>query len=319
MAYEKGRFAECGFALQRFVALQPRMGPAWGLRGLCEFRLERYALAGPHLQKALDLGPVSDEPLWRVIAYHRALLRIKAAEFELALPALTDLARAQGESAELVDACGLVLLRRRLLPSQVPAADRGLVAAAGRAECAYLARRGSEARVLFRELLEAHPRQRHLHYGYGLFLAQEGDAEALSAFEKEIELHPDHVLAHVELAFGLLTRGEAARARAAAEKATALAPKLFAARLALGRALVAEGALARGIVELETAAGLAPRVPEIHLALWRAYAAAGRSADAERARRTFARLEAARPGSRPPSESGPRGSGGARTPPRERR
>ena len=64
-----------------------------------------------------------------------------------------------------------------------------------------------------------HPRERYLHYGRGLALAQQGSAEALDAFRKEIELFPDDVLARVELGFGLLARGREAEAVAPAEEA----------------------------------------------------------------------------------------------------
>ena len=294
MAYERDRFRECRDAFRELLRLEPEAAPAWALRGLCEFQLKEYDTARRHLDEALSVGPLGDESLGRVVAYHQALLLIKDFQFDRAIAPLTRLLQSQSETPELVEACGLALLRRPALPSEVPASDRDLLQAAGRAYCAHLARKGAEARALFEELLARYPGTRHLHYGYGLALAQQGSTEALAQFRREIALHPDHVLAHIELAFNLLARGETSEARTVAEIAVRLDPELFASHLALGRALVAEGNLTLGIFELETAARLAPGVPETYLALARAYAQAGREEDAAGARAVFRQLEAAR-------------------------
>ena len=113
----------------------------------------------------------------------------------------------------------------------------------------------------FEALLAGHPRERYLHYDFGLALAQQGSPTALDAFRKEVELFPDDVLARVELGFGLLARGSEAEAVAPAEEATRLAPGLFVTHLLLGRALCATGSLERGIRELEASAAMAPKIP----------------------------------------------------------
>jgi len=291
MAYERDRYRDCRDAFRRFVALDASSGPAWALAGLCEFELEAYVASRRSLDRALERG-VPKATLLPVVLYHAALLRIRASEFEAAIPPLTELATARVETAELQAACGLLLLRRPQLPKDVAAADRELVTRAGRAYCEYLARRGPEARAHYAELLADHPRQEHLHYGYGLLLAQLADPAAADQFRREIELYPGHALAHLELAFELLRRGQAKTAIAPAQAAVKLAPGLFAAHLALGRALVEGGDLARGIVELETAARLAPGVRETHWALAAAYTSAGRAADAQRARGVVRKLDA---------------------------
>src|SRR5262249_27507870 len=142
------------------------------------------------------------------------------------------------------------------------------------------------------QLLADFPTQEHLHYGYGLLLAQLADPAAAEAFRREIELHPRHVLAHLELAFELQRRGRAKEAIAPAQAAVKLAPGLFATHLALGRALADGGDVARGIAELETAVRLAPGVREGYWALAGAYASAGREQEAERAREVVRKLDA---------------------------
>jgi len=293
MAYERDRFGECRDAFKRFVALDAGSGPAWALKGLCEFGLATYVASRRSLERALERGGLPTATL-PVVLYHAALLRIRASQFEAAIPPLAELATARAGTVELDSACGLLLLRRPQLPADVGPSDRDLVARAGRAYCAHLARRGSEARARYAELLADYPNHEHLHYGVGLLLAQLADPAAADAFRRELELHPNHVLAHVELAFELLRRGKAEQAIAPARAAVALAPGLFATHLALGRALVdGGGQLAPGIVELETAARLAPGVRETYWALAGAYASAGREADAQRAREVVRKLDAA--------------------------
>jgi tetratricopeptide (TPR) repeat protein len=296
LSYELDRFVECRDTFARLVALQPTAASAWALRGLCEFQLKEYDAARRHIEAALAAGPLESEAMTHVVAYHRALLAIRASAFDLAILPLTELVRTQGESPEAVTACGLVLLRRPLLPAEVPPFERELVLAAGAAYCAHLARDGAKARERYAVLLERYPRQRNVHYGWGLSLAQQGSPDAIAEFRREIELHPDHELAHVELAFNLLARGHAEEALAPAREAVRLAPGLFAARLVLGRTLAATGDAAHAVVELEAAVALAPDIPEVHLALARAYAQAGRKADADRANATFLRLDALRRG-----------------------
>jgi tetratricopeptide (TPR) repeat protein len=294
MAYDRDRFEPCRDAFRRLSSVEPKMAAGWAFLGLCEFRLGAYASAQQHLERALSLGMPPQEDLDRTVLYHHALLLVRESKFEPALVPLRALLSAGAQTPEVLEACGLVLLRRPRLPSEVPATDRALVREAGRAYCAQLDRHTDEAVRLFAALVEERPRERYLHYGYGLALAQAGSAEALVQFRREVELFPDDVLARVELAFGLLARGREQEAVAPAEAAAKLAPGLFATHLALGRALVGTGRLTRGINELETAAGLAPRIPEVHIALARAYAKAGRKADAERANAVFRALDEAR-------------------------
>jgi tetratricopeptide (TPR) repeat protein len=294
MAYERDRHADCREAFERLLDLEPQIGPAWALRGLCEFSLGSYVPAKQHLEKAREIGPVGDEPMWWVVLYHQALLHLRAGEFERAMEPLRQLASRPDPAPELQEACGLRLLRRAQLPAEIPPESRALVQAVGKAECATLAGRRAEAEVQFARLLERFPRLRHLHYGRGILLAQGGSAEAIEAFQREIELHPDHVHAHVELAFNLLTHGRPQEAVRAAEAAVRLGPEIFITHLALGRALVASGDLALGTFELESAARLGPGSPDVFFALARAYRAGARQDDADRANARFLELDQAR-------------------------
>jgi tetratricopeptide (TPR) repeat protein len=309
LLYETDRYREAREAFRRFLALKPDAGPGWALRGLCDFRVGDFDQALAHIDKGLKLGVSAD--ILRVARYHQALLLVRAGQFELATPVLTVLARNEEESAGLVEAIGLMMLRMPLFPADVPEARRALVRQAGHAGYLHLSRRGEEAAKAFAELVEAFPREPWVHYAYGVSLLASDAAKGLAELRRETEVQPGAVYAHLEIAFELLRQGDNEGARAAAERAKALAPGLFAARNALGRALVELGEVDRGTSELEAAVRLAPDSPEMHYSLARAYAKAGRKEDAARERATFAELERKRriqrgePGVENPEEKEP--------------
>ena len=289
LLYETDRYSEAREAFRRFLGLKPEAGPAWALRGLCDFRVGRYDEALAHVEKGLQLGVSAD--ILRVARDTRALLLVRAGQFELATPVLTVLARNETESTGLVEAIGLMMLRMPLFPADVPEARREVVRRAGRAAYLHLARHGEEAVKAFTELVEAYPREPWVHYAFGVALLASDAARGLAELRRETEVQPDAVYPHLEIAFELLRQGDNAGARAPAERAVALAPGLFAAHNALGRALVELDELERGTAELETAVRLAPDSPEMHYSLARAYAKAGRKEDAGRERAAFAELE----------------------------
>jgi len=207
-----------------------------------------------------------------------------------------------------VEPTGLLLLRKARFPSEVAEADQALVRLAGRAGYLHLARKGAEAAQAFAELVAAYPREPWVHYAHGVFLLARDSEQGLAELRKEIELQPQAVYPHLEIAFELLKQGDATGALASAESAVKLAPNLFAARNALGRALVEQGDLGRGIPELEQAARLAPDSPEMFFSLARAYQKAGRKEDADRARATFTELDRKRRAER--GEAAAEGNGG---------
>jgi tetratricopeptide (TPR) repeat protein len=296
IAYDRNAFAECRDALARLVALRPKAAPAWALRGLCEFETGAIGVAREHLERGLSLGLPPSEELGRAALYHQALAFVREGQFDAAIAPLRTILKFQSATPDLDEACGLVLLRRPVLPAAVPREERDLVSAAGHAYCAHLARHPDEAVKRLRALIAEHPKQRYLRYGCGLALAQQGSAEALEMYRQEIALFPEDVLARVELAFGLLAQGRQQEAVEPARAAVRIAPGLFVTHLALGRALVATGDLPGGIAELEAAATRAPRIGAIQLDLARAYTEAGRPADAARARAAFRALDPPRDG-----------------------
>jgi len=293
--YEGDRYAEAATAFARFLALKPQPGPARALRGLCLFQVKDYPEASRDLARWMADGSIGNAETQQVAWYHLAILRIREGQFELALEPMTQLCRSGAESPRLVRAAGLMLLRFATLPTEVPREKEELVDLAGRAGYSWIALRVDDAQARFRALLERFPEAPNAHYCYGLFLLSQGsDDAALAQFGEEMKVQPLSVYPRLETAFELLKRGDYADARPYAEEAVRLAPGLFAAHNALGRILVELDQVPRGIGELEEAARLAPESPEMYFALAHAYGRAGRTAEAEKARTTFQKLDAAR-------------------------
>jgi tetratricopeptide (TPR) repeat protein len=288
--YEQQQDAAARDAFTRFLALKPDTGRAFALRGVCEFRLRQYDRALTDLRKAQALGLAGSLELTRSVWYHTAILLLRDGQFELAVEPLTMLARSEPESASLVDAIGLVLLRRAFLPADIPAGSRDVVAAAGRAGYSWFGRAGAEADKRFRALIDQYPDAPNVHYAYGAFLLQADSEKALAQFRREIAINPQSAYPHLEIAFELLRRGDARAAETSAREAVRLEPQSPPGRNALGRTLVELGDIRAAIAELETAVKLAPGSPEMHFALANAYARAGRKEDAAREREIFTKL-----------------------------
>jgi len=303
--YEAGRGKEARQAFARFVELKPDSGPGFTLLGLSTFLAGDHAAAIEEIQKGLELGVGGNAELLRAGRHQLALAFVKTGQFERAVQPFTQLARTSPEAPWLLDAIGLMVLRSAALPSEVPQERRELVRLAGRAGYLHLSLHAEEAGKAYDALVAAHPNEPWVHYAHAVFLLRSDSERALAELRRELEVKPDNVMAHLEIAFELILRGENSAARPFAERAAALAPGLFAARNAKGRVLVELGELETGILELEEAVRLAPESPEVHFALARAYSKAGRAEDAARERDTFARLDRERREKRA-SQAGPR-------------
>ena len=288
-----GRFAEARDALLRLVSLEPDAGPAWALLGLDEYRLRDHDRALAHLWRGTSLGKFDDPALLRESLLHFALLLMKNGDFGAAAKPLARVASGKTDP-DLFLPCGLLTLRMPRLPEEIPADERDLVATAGRAGCAALARRADEARQGFEDLKARYPGARGVHFAYGLFLRSEALPGALALLQEEVRLFADHAEAQAELAFEILERGDPRDALPPAREAVRLAPRQGASHLALGRALLARDDVDGSLTELEQAARLAPEDQGVWLALAQAYARAGRASDVERARARLLELDVRR-------------------------
>jgi tetratricopeptide (TPR) repeat protein len=293
LLYERDRYAEAARAFAEAARLQPQAGATWAMLGLCEFQLARYDDALNHIQQGRRLGLGANEEIARAIQYHAGLLFLLKGEFETAQQTLGGLAYAGVKTEDLIIALGLAVMRTAMIPSQVDLKyrDRELLRRAGFAEHLAAMRNRGDAKHEYDRLARDFPQAPGVHYARGRFLMSfRAEEEALEAFRREIEVSPNHALAHLQAAYIKLRFRDPEGARPFAEQAVALNPRMPLSHYLLGRILYDLGENPRAIEELEVARHLAPDEPRLYFALARAYDRAGRKSDGQRARETFVRL-----------------------------
>jgi tetratricopeptide (TPR) repeat protein len=289
--YELDRFAEARDAFRRVTQQAETNGPAWAFKGHCEFRLKNYETSLSDFLRARVLGVGDKRELQSLVLYHVSIMLTRFGDYELALQTMNDFALAGNDSPRVIEAMGIAALRLPMLPDEVPADRREMVMMAGRASYFQAARSQVAGRRAFEELVRRYPDTPHVHYAYGVFLLTEEADEALKEFERELKVSPSHHLAMLQIAFEYIKRGDYEAARPWAKQAVETAPNAFVARKAWGQVLLESGETEAAIAELEAGVKMAPDSPQMRFILARAYQRAGRSADAERERLEFARLD----------------------------
>ena len=289
--YEQDAWGDAAAAFAKVTALRPKEGTAWAMLGLCEYRLGRHDAALAHIEQARALGTSGDPQFQQVLLYHHGMLLAMKDEFERAQEVLDSLAASGAESDETIVALGLTVLRVR--PSDLESAPgdlRDAVRRAGQGE--QLAARGQAADALreYEALAAAHPSIRNVQYALGRhFVARREPERAAEAYLRELARFPDHVPARLGVAAVKATSAPQVALRYA-EEAVRLDPRVPLGHFLLGSLLLRTNDTARAIAELEIAEQAVKQDPRLYYALSRAYARAGRTADAERARATFLRL-----------------------------
>lgn len=291
IAYDTDHHTECRDAFGRVTRQQPDNGAAWAFLGLCEFHLHLHAPALDHLTRAGQVGVGDDAAFASVIAYHQGILLARVGQFERALDLDVALVRGGNTAPAMLDALGIAWLRMPLLPDEVPPDKRDLVRLAGSAAAYRIGMLTEAARQAFEQLVSRYPDTPNVHYMYGTYLAFEHPDEALEQFRIELTYSPRHVLARVQIAQELVKRGDFDAARPYATEAARLDPRNFMGRRVLGQIKLQAGDVAGAVADLEAAARLQPSSPSVRFHLARAYRRAGRTADAERERVEFRRLE----------------------------
>ena len=289
--YELTRYSEAREAFTRLLRQQPDHAGAFGMRGICAFHLQDHENALRDLLRSRALGIAQTPSVGATVRYHLGILLTRFGDFEVGHAVLSEFAPEGNESPQVIEALGLNLLRKPILPAEIAAADRPVVELAGRAAFAMAARRSAAAQQALDELVTRHPEMANVHYARGVFLLAEAPDRAIADFRRELAISPAHVSARLQLAFEFLRRGENEAARPLAEEAARLQPHYFTTHLALGQVLFESGELLAAVAEFELAVKLAPESAQAHFVLSRAYARAGRTADAERAREEFVRLD----------------------------
>jgi tetratricopeptide (TPR) repeat protein len=286
--YDRNNYQDAALAFQRAVALNAKAGTARIMLGLCEFELGQADVALNDIEMGERIGAADDPSLQHVALYHQGLLLQRKGQFEDAQKALDAVCRDGIESAEVEAAQGLVALRLRdAIP---PQEAQGAVMRVGRAQCLAARKEFAEAGKAYAEALKENPQFLNIHYAYGRFLLDRLDtAAALSEFRREIELHPNHTLARLQIA-AIDYKVDSAAGLPYAEAAVKLDPSLPLGHYLLGALLLDRNDFQRAIPELESAKQKLQNDPRVAYSLGLAYARAGRDQDAKREREEFQRL-----------------------------
>lgn len=290
LQYETGAYGPAREALSHYIAMMPTAGPAFALRGLCEFEAGEYAQSLPDIRQAISLGAANEPRNEQILRYHEGLLQTRLGDYAAALKTYSVFAKNGVNNPEFLLALGLAGLRMPLLPKDVAPDQQELVSAAGDAALRFMAGDESSAAPAFQELFERFPKAANAHFLYGYLLFADNPDAALEQFQQELAVTPSNADADVMAAWALLMRNAPGDALPYAEKAADEQPSLPSAQLVLGRSLMDTGDLKDGMEHLEKAREMDPNNLENHLALAKAYSKSGRKEDARRERLLCLRL-----------------------------
>lgn len=283
LLYDQDRFPEAQASFAHFVAIKPKPGPVWAMKGLCEYEMHDFAQAMTDLQTWADGDFHGSDDITEVAAFHWALLLTRKGEFARALFVLTDRAERKGESPPLVEAMGLASLRMQNLPEDYPQELRERVWLAGKATFYTSVHDFARGQEYSHRLLAKYGDQPNVHYLQGTFLNFHlKPAEAAQEFRNELQISPDHVPAMLELARIDIDNGELAEAETLSRHAVEIQTTNPDTHHILGRVLLESGKTKESLSELETAVRLGPDNAEAHFHLATAYRKLGRKEDAER-------------------------------------
>jgi tetratricopeptide (TPR) repeat protein len=288
--YQLDKFAECKESFRRVTKLTPKNGAAFAFLGLCEKGAKEYDRALQHLVQSRILG-VPDKELGSVARYNAAVLMTRVQQYQQALLTLGEFGSDGTDNPRIIEAMGIAALRMPMLPEEVPPDRREMVLMAGRGSYMMATRQTAGAAKAFEGLVARYPETPNVHYAYAVYLLIEQPAQAIEEFKKELTIQPNDAESLMQIAYEYLKQSNAAEALPWAQKAVDAAPTNYASHRALGEALVETGDTTAGIAHLEQSIKLAPDSPSGHFALAKAYQRVGRSADAQRERDEFTRLD----------------------------
>jgi tetratricopeptide (TPR) repeat protein len=134
-------------------------------------------------------------------------------------------------------------------------------------------RRLDQAAALYRDAAPRFSKDDDLHYGVGCTFGSAGlRTDAVKAYEKALEIRPDHVEAHINLGLALFNSGQSEAAAAIDHYRTAMRLRPSDIRIYpnFGLALMESGRVDEAIGVLRAGLGVKPDAAEVHCTLGRA-------------------------------------------------
>jgi tetratricopeptide (TPR) repeat protein len=271
-------------ALDRYIALTPKAGPAYALRGLCEFEASQFSQSLQDLQTSVALGAAAQPRNAAIIVYHEALALARLGRYEEALGQYTQLVKQSSTAPDLIAAVGLAGLRMPIFPKEMDPPQATIISSVGLAASEYMRGDTSGAARDFQALFKQNPALPNLHYLYGYLLFSTDPQGGIAQFKEELAVSPSSAVTHAMLAWAYGLQGDYAASLPNARSAVTEDPSLPMAQLVLGRALVETGDPSAGLAHLEAVVASDPQNLEAHLALVKAYSKLGRNEDARQER-----------------------------------
>ncbi|MGH9586549.1 MAG: tetratricopeptide repeat protein [Acidobacteriaceae bacterium] len=282
--YGSNAYAPAIDALTHYIELTPKGGPAYALRGLCEFEAGEYPSALNDLERGIALGAANQPRNSQIIFYHEALLLTKLGRYEEALGKYALMVKHGTFDEDIANGIGLAGLRLPILPAEIDPGQAQLIANVGTAAASVMRGDMDDGQRKFQAIFASHPRAPYLHYLYGYLLSVAAPEQAIAQFQKELTISPNSAIAHSMLAWCLGTEGDFRAALPNAEKSAQEDPSLLMGQLVLGRDLVETGDWNGALPHLEAVLKSDTKNLEAHLALAKAYSELGRKDDARRER-----------------------------------
>jgi tetratricopeptide (TPR) repeat protein len=284
MQYGASNYAPAVIALTHYIELTPTAGPAFALRGLCEFEQGDYPKSLQDLQRGIALGAANQPRNAGIILFHEAILLTKLGSFEQALGKYAQMAAHGDVNHDVLTAIGLAGLRLPMFPSDVEPSQAEMLSSVGQAAALVMGHDLPAADQAFQSLFDRYPTVANLHYLYGYLLFSVDSAKAIDQFNKELAVSPDNAITHSMLAWAYGSRRDYNASLADAQLAVQEEPTLLIAQLVLGRALVETGDRKNGVDHLLVVLTADPNNLDAHLALAKAYSELGQKEDARRER-----------------------------------
>jgi tetratricopeptide (TPR) repeat protein len=293
LEYDRNNYRSAASAFRQLLPLTPKNGTAFAMLGLCEFELGQDAAALKHFDQALKLDISSDPQLRRVLLYHDGVLLLRANKFQTAQTVLGGLCLDGIPNKEAIQSLGWAVFR--ISPKMAPpegSPGASIVLRAGYAACISVQKKYDEARKEYTDLAGEYPSYPNIHYVFGKFLAESGDAPgAVAEFQKEIANNPGDINSRLEIA-ATQYKLDSAAGIPYAEQAVQLNARVPFAHYLLGLLYLDVDEYQKAIPQLEIAQKAFPKDAKVYFALGSAYSRAGRRLEAEKARAAFQRLSA---------------------------
>lgn len=288
--YDRNRYSEAAEAFRKAAALTPKDGTSDVMLGLCERELGQDGQALLHIQAGNAKGISGDAQFRQVVLFSEAALLQSMGKFENAQQRLYALCLGGAQAREVTKTLGMTVLRITGKGPPPGSPEAAVTQQVGEAQCLAGQKKYEDARLRYSSVVSRYPDFPNIHYAYGRFLIEAGDAAAgIDELKGEIAANPSHVIARLQIAAAHYKTDSAAGLRYA-EEAVKIDPRIPMGHYLLGLLLLDTGDAVRAIPELEAARKSFPLEAKVYLALGSAYARAGREQDAARARMEFQKL-----------------------------